>query len=99
MEWSFDVVALCSALGGAIFGALGAAWQGGARRATLAAQLAAMNAKRDEQFDKLSIAVEHLSEKTTLVLDELARRLTILENRYQYDGMYIQPRTGHGPAE
>lgn len=40
----------------------------------------------------VAIKVDNLSEKMTLVCDELARRITVLENRYQYDGLYIQPR-------
>lgn len=45
--------------------------------------------------------MDHLDEKITYVCDELARRITVLENRVQFDGLYINriDRTdpGHKP--
>lgn len=38
--------------------------------------------------------LDSVDEKLKLVCDELARRITVLENRYQYDGLYLQPRPG-----
>lgn len=43
----------------------------------------------------VAIKVDNLSEKMTLVCDELARRITVLENRVQYDGYYSSPRIRH----
>ena len=73
-------------------GAFAMVWQGGARREALKGELTRMKEQRDEQYERLQDSITHLSEKTTLVLDELARRLTIIEQRYQYDGLYSQPR-------
>lgn len=86
MEYSFDVVAAASALGGAIIGALGAAFRSG---------------KKDAQtigaINLLGLKVDNVGDTVKLVCDELARRITILENRYQYDGLYFQPRPARPP--
>lgn len=36
--------------------------------------------------------IDALSEKVDYMNDELARRITVLENRVQYDGYYTGPR-------
>lgn len=43
--------------------------------------------------DKMTLhgtKMDHLNEKIVLVCDELARRITVLENRVQFDGYYIK---------
>jgi hypothetical protein len=81
MDFSFDVVAALSALGGAFVGAI----------------ITAVKWGRHEGVVELKI--DNLSDKMTLVCDELARRLTNVENRVQYDGYYTNPRARRDPAE
>jgi hypothetical protein len=40
----------------------------------------------------VALKVDNLQNTMTLVCDELARRVTVLENRVQYDGYYTNPR-------
>jgi len=40
----------------------------------------------------VSVKLDNLGDRLTLISDELARRITILEQRYQYDGLYSTPR-------
>lgn len=35
--------------------------------------------------------IDALAEKVNYIVDELARRITVLENRVQYDGYYTGP--------
>jgi hypothetical protein len=41
--------------------------------------------------------IDALSEKVDYMNDELARRITVLENRVQYDGYYEGPRVRRDP--
>lgn len=40
-----------------------------------------------------------IEEKMTYICDELARRITVLENRVQYDGLYINRRSYRDPSD
>lgn len=40
-----------------------------------------------------------IEEKMTYICDELARRITVLENRVQYDGYYSNPRIARSANE
>lgn len=42
--------------------------------------------------------LDSLEREVKILTDELARRITVLENRYQYDGLYLQPRTRRSEA-
>lgn len=40
----------------------------------------------------VELKIDALDEKIVYVSDELARRITVLEQRQQFDGLYISPR-------
>lgn len=76
-----DVVAALSALAGAIIGGFTASFRSGRAWQEVKGSLS-----------ELKHSVSHLDEKTTLISDELARRVTVVENRVQFDGYYTSPR-------
>lgn len=81
MNYDFDVVAACSALGGAVIGALLTAYRLGQHSKMV-----------ETKIDGLAPQFVSLNEKIVYISDELARRVTVLENRIQYDGLYTTPR-------
>lgn len=58
---------------------------------TIAGGLGAMLAK-GRHDGAVEGKIDALSEKVDYMNDELARRITVLENRVQYDGYYTGPR-------
>lgn len=40
----------------------------------------------------VEMKIDALDEKIVYISDELARRITVIEQRIQYDGLYISPR-------
>ena len=85
-DFNVDLAAVFSAAGGAVIGALGVMFRSGK-----AWQRVEDSVKRAED------RMEHMDEKITLICDELARRITVLENRVQYDGYYDNPRIKRRP--
>lgn len=45
-----------------------------------------------QQSKNVEGKIDALNDKITYITDELARRTTVLEQRYQYDGLYTAPR-------
>jgi hypothetical protein len=92
MNYDFDVVAAMSALGGAIAGAIITAFRWGKNDVAITAKIDSSFASVVQGQALITLKINSLSEKVTLVTDELARRITTLEQRYQYDGLYTAPR-------
>lgn len=48
--------------------------------------------KSGQAWARVELGQKSLDEKVTYICDELARRITVLEQRVQYDGYYTNPR-------
>lgn len=79
------IVAAGAAVLGAVSGALASMFNAGRSRERI-------EQKIDAESEARRSANKNIDEKLTYICDELARRLTNLENRVQYDGYYIGPR-------
>lgn len=79
VNFDIDFAALASAAIGAVGGAVITTFKSGKAWQRVEDKLFLYDTKLD-----------HFNEKVDLICDELARRITLLENRVQFDGYYVK---------
>lgn len=67
--------------------------------ATIMGGLLGWSFSRGRNDGSVMVELRSIREQLTLITDELARRITVLENRVQYDGYYTNPRISRQPGE
>lgn len=78
MDFNLDVGALVMGAAGAVVGAVTTTFKSGKAWQRV-----------EDEMKMHGVQLAHFNEKVDLICDELARRLTVLENRVQFDGLYI----------
>jgi hypothetical protein len=79
MDANIDIAALVTGAIGAVVGAVGATFKSGKAWQRV-----------EDKMEMHTVKMDHFNEKVDLICDELARRLTVLENRVQFDGYYVK---------
>lgn len=92
MDQGSAFLAALAGAGGAIIGAVTSTFNAGRSRERIENAIAASATAIAANAATAKTANDNIADKLTYICDELARRLTILENRYQYDGTYSTPR-------